>query len=66
MAMQQNKAQFYIACSQIQVTGGGSGNPGPLVAFPGAYKSSDPGILVNLNGLQPDGYKAPGPQVWTG
>ena len=30
-------AQFYISCSQIQVTGGGSGNPGPLVAIPGVY-----------------------------
>ncbi|KAJ7214393.1 glycosyl hydrolase family 61-domain-containing protein [Mycena pura] len=30
-------AQFYIACAQLQVTNGGSGTPGPLVAFPGAY-----------------------------
>ena len=66
MAMQPNKAQFYIACSQIQITGGGNGNPGPMVAFPGAYKSNDPGILVNLNGLSPDAYKPPGPQVWSG
>jgi hypothetical protein len=38
MAMQANKAQFYLACSQIKVTGGGNGIPGPLVAMPGAYK----------------------------
>ncbi|KAL8344087.1 hypothetical protein RB601_004553 [Gaeumannomyces tritici] len=66
MASQANKAQFYLACSQINVTGGGSGKPAPLVAFPGAYKSQDPGILVNLNNVasQPAGYVAPGPAVW--
>lgn len=34
MASQANKAQFYLACSQIKVTGGGSGSPGPLVQIP--------------------------------
>ncbi len=66
MAMQANKAQFYLACSQIQITGGGNGTPAPLVALPGAYKSSDPGILVNINAMQPDAYKPPGPAVWSG
>ncbi|KAH8816063.1 glycoside hydrolase [Xylogone sp. PMI_703] len=41
-------AQFYISCGQITVTGGGNGNPGPLVAFPGAYSATDPGILINI------------------
>ncbi|KAI1079011.1 glycoside hydrolase [Whalleya microplaca] len=66
MAMQSGKAQFYLACSQIQITGGGSGTPAPLVQFPGSYKSTDPGILVNLNSIQPDAYIPPGPDVWTG
>lgn len=66
MASQPNKAQFYLACSQIQVTGGGNGTPGPLVALPGAYSSNDPGILVNIYSIQPDSYKAPGPAVWSG
>ena len=66
LAMQSGGAQIYLACSQIKVTGGGSGTPGPLVAFPGAYKSSDPGILVDLGKIQPDQYQAPGPAVWTG
>ncbi|KAI0019483.1 glycoside hydrolase [Xylariomycetidae sp. FL0641] len=66
MAMQPNMAQFYLACSQIKVTGGGSGSPDPLVALPGAYKSSDPGILVNLGSIKPDAYVPPGPEVWTG
>jgi hypothetical protein len=65
-AMQANKAQFYLSCSQVNITGGGAGTPGPLVSLPGAYKSNDPGILVNLNGLGPDSYQAPGPAVWTG
>jgi hypothetical protein len=30
-------AQFYLACGQVNVTGGGSGTPGPLVAIPGVY-----------------------------
>jgi hypothetical protein len=64
MAMQANKAQFYISCSQIKITGGGSGTPGPLVSLPGAYKSNDPGILVNLGAIQPTAYTTPGPPVW--
>lgn len=64
MAMQPNQAQFYIACSQIEITGGGNGTPGPLVALPGAYKTDDPGILVDLTTLQPDQYQPPGPPVW--
>ncbi|KAJ7917190.1 glycosyl hydrolase family 61-domain-containing protein [Mycena leptocephala] len=39
-------AQFYIACAQVTVTNGGTGTPGPLVAFPGAY--TEPGILINM------------------
>lgn len=42
-------AQFYISCGQINITGGGSGEPGPLVEFPGAYDAADPGIQININ-----------------
>jgi hypothetical protein len=66
LAMQANKAQFYLACSQIKITGGGSGTPGPMVSFPGAYKSTDPGILVNLQTIKPEQYQPPGPAVWQG
>lgn len=41
-------AQFYLSCAQVTVTGGGSGTPSPLVSFPGAYSSSDPGIKINI------------------
>ncbi|KAF2741418.1 glycoside hydrolase [Polyplosphaeria fusca] len=64
-ASQAGGAQFYISCAQIKVTGGGSGTPGPLVSFPGAYSASDPGIKVNIySGAR--SYTPPGPKVWTG
>ncbi|KAJ4383857.1 hypothetical protein N0V86_000700 [Didymella sp. IMI 355093] len=59
-------AQFYLSCAQIKVQNGGSGSPGPLVSFPGAYKPSDAGILVNIYYPIPTNYKPPGPSVWKG
>ncbi|KAH6620310.1 fungal cellulose binding domain-containing protein [Boeremia exigua] len=59
-------AQFYISCAQIKVQNGGSGNPSPLVSFPGAYKASDAGILVGIYYPIPTNYKPPGPAVWSG
>ncbi|TFK99523.1 glycoside hydrolase family 61 protein A [Pterulicium gracile] len=61
-----NGAQFYISCAQINVTGGGSGTPGPLVAFPGAYSGNEPGILLNIYYPIPKTYIQPGPNVWRG
>jgi hypothetical protein len=40
-------AQFYPGCHQLEVTGSGSASPSSLVAFPGAYKGSDPGITYD-------------------
>ena len=59
-------AQLYISCAQLKVTGGGSGSPSPLVAFPGAYKASDPGLLINIYYPIPKSYTPPGPAVWSG
>ncbi|KAH7094183.1 glycoside hydrolase [Auriculariales sp. MPI-PUGE-AT-0066] len=59
-------AQLYIACAQVRVSGGGSGNPSPLVSFPGAYKATDPGILFQLYYPVPTSYTMPGPAVWRG
>ncbi|TFK43939.1 glycoside hydrolase [Crucibulum laeve] len=57
-------AQFYIGCAQAKITGGGSASP-PKITIPGTYKSSDPGITVNIyNNLQ--SYTAPGGAVWSG
>ncbi|KAI0663244.1 glycoside hydrolase [Cubamyces menziesii] len=64
VAMSYPGAQFYIGCAQVKITGGGSANP-PKIALPGAYKSTDPGITVNIyNNLQ--SYTAPGGPVWSG
>jgi hypothetical protein len=59
-------AQFYLSCAQIEVTNGGSGTPGPLVAFPGAYTGNEPGILINIYYPIPANYTQPGPPLWTG
>jgi hypothetical protein len=39
-------AQFYIACAQLNIVGGGSGSPSPKVAIPGVYTGYEPGILI--------------------
>ncbi|KAF8601099.1 glycoside hydrolase [Ceratobasidium sp. AG-I] len=59
-------AQFYPMCTQVNVTGSGTALPTTgLVAFPGAYSPTDPGILYNMYGGNPD-YPIPGPAVWQG
>jgi hypothetical protein len=58
--------QFYIACAQLRVTGGGSGHPAPLVSFPGAYKKQDPGVDFNMYASPVVAYQIPGPRVWKG
>ncbi|KAF2271080.1 hypothetical protein CC78DRAFT_563643 [Lojkania enalia] len=64
-ASNTNGAQFYISCAQIKVTGGGNGNPQPLVSFPGVYSANDPGIKVNIYSGATS-YTPPGPPVWSG
>jgi len=57
-------AQFYPSCIQIKVTGSGtSTGPSSKVAFPGAYKGSDPGIKYDA--YQATTYPIPGPAVFT-
>ncbi|KAF9880657.1 cellulose-growth-specific protein [Colletotrichum karsti] len=56
-------AQFYPGCHQLQVTGSGSKAGSPLVAFPGAYKATDPGITYDAYKAQT--YTIPGPAVFT-
>ncbi|KAJ7761682.1 glycosyl hydrolase family 61-domain-containing protein [Mycena metata] len=59
-------AQFYIACAQVEVTGGGTGDPGPLVAFPGAYTFLSVHYSINIYYPISTNYTQPGPPVWTG
>lgn len=63
-AGQSGGAQFYVTCFQLTVTGGGSAKPAG-VSLPGAYKASDPGILVNIHAAMSN-YVAPGPAVYSG
>lgn len=58
-------AQMYLSCAQVEVTGGGNGQPGPLVAFPGAYNANDPGLRWSYYPIATS-YTAPGPAVWNG
>ncbi|KAJ7131541.1 glycosyl hydrolase family 61-domain-containing protein [Mycena crocata] len=56
--------QFFLSCAQVEVTNGGTGTPGPLVSFPGAYTGNEPGILINIYFPIPTSYIQPGPPVW--
>ncbi|KAG8778765.1 Esterase/lipase/thioesterase [Serendipita sp. 397] len=60
-----NGAQFYPVCIHLTVTGGGSVSPSGL-AFPGAYKQNDPGILFNpyQGDAANQAYVAPGGAVY--
>lgn len=54
--------QFYVSCTQITVTGGGTGTPGPLVSIPGFISNTDPGYTANIyNNFK--NYTVPGPAV---
>jgi len=57
-------AQFYMECAQINVTGGSGSKSPATVSLPGAYKSSDPGITINIYQTL-SGYTIPGPSVFT-
>ncbi|KAI1391703.1 lytic polysaccharide monooxygenase [Hypoxylon trugodes] len=61
-AGQSGGAQFYMTCFQLTITGSGSAKPAG-VSLPGAYKASDPGILVNIHAALST-YVAPGPSVY--
>ncbi|KZV70368.1 lytic polysaccharide monooxygenase [Peniophora sp. CONT] len=59
-------AEFYPGCYQLEVTGSGTALPTEgLVSFPGAYTSSDAGIVFNIY-TDFDSYPIPGPAVWDG
>lgn len=54
--------QFYMSCAQVNVTGGGSTTPSPLVSIPGAFKANDPGYTANIYNGNAGSYVVPGPQ----
>ncbi|KAI0381026.1 glycoside hydrolase family 61 protein [Hypomontagnella monticulosa] len=58
-------AQF-ISCAQVHVSGGsGSAQPSNLVSFPGAYKATDPGLMINIYNNGGKAYQPAGPSVFT-
>lgn len=61
-ASRSQGAQFYPMCANIEITGGGNADP-KGVKFPGAYKTEDPGILIDIyNNFNK--YTIPGPSVY--
>ncbi|KAK3388020.1 glycoside hydrolase [Podospora didyma] len=62
----KKKAQFYIECFQLKVSGNGGGTPGPLAKIPGIYKQTDPGIAYDKWAAKPAAYVMPGPAAWDG
>ncbi|EIW74395.1 glycoside hydrolase family 61 protein [Coniophora puteana RWD-64-598 SS2] len=55
-------AQFYMSCYQLSVSGNGTDAP-DTVKIPGAYKATDPGLLINIY-QQLDNYTIPGPDPY--
>lgn len=53
-------AQLYLSCAQLSVSGGTGTYQPNLMAFPGAYKATDPGLLINIYYPIPKNYTAPG------
>ncbi|KAL2876986.1 hypothetical protein SGCOL_007820 [Colletotrichum sp. CLE4] len=60
----ENGAQYYMSCYQISVTGSGTAKPEGVV-FPGAYKATDPGLLINIYNTITS-YVIPGPALYEG
>jgi hypothetical protein len=58
-------AEFYPACSQLQVGGSGTGKPttSELVTFPGGYHDNDPGIYDPTVYNPGSNYTFPGPPI---
>jgi hypothetical protein len=59
-----NQPEHYVSCMQVKVENGGSGTPGPVVQFPGAYKDTDPYATFSIYGGSRD-FVFPGPAVWS-
>lgn len=61
-AMASGGAEFYPSCTQLKIGGSHTGTPNATVSFPGAYKDSDAGILVDVYDLV-GSYVFPGPAI---
>ncbi|KAF1921516.1 glycosyl hydrolase family 61-domain-containing protein [Ampelomyces quisqualis] len=63
-AHKPDKSQFYVACAQINVIGGGARVPGPTLKFPGGYQWNSTGVLIPQFWSLITNYTAPGPKLW--
>ncbi|KAJ7842637.1 glycoside hydrolase [Mycena olivaceomarginata] len=66
MAQSLGGAEFFPNCVQLTVTGTGSGAPTEkeITNFPGTYKPTGPGILVDVyTNFDGENYQFPGPPV---
>ncbi|KAF8602543.1 hypothetical protein BDV93DRAFT_494528 [Ceratobasidium sp. AG-I] len=68
---QSNTPQFYPECAQIKVTGSGTAFPTSeyLVSIPGAWKTSDPGVTIDIYSeaaKTQTTYVIPGPRIYPG
>lgn len=63
-AHKPDKAQFYVACAQINVQGTDAGVLGPSIKFPGGYQWNSTGILIPGFWSKITNYTAPGPALW--
>jgi cellulase len=55
-------AQYYMSCYQLHIEGSGSAAPSGAM-FPGAYSTTDPGLLINIYGPI-ENYVIPGPALY--
>jgi cellulase len=69
-AGQENGAQAYPQCINIEVTGSGSADPcsgdAECVAGTALYTAADEGIKYDIYGGDIASYPIPGPSVWSG
>ncbi|CAE6433770.1 unnamed protein product [Rhizoctonia solani] len=68
---QSNTPQFYPECAQLEVTGSGTAFPTSeyLVSIPGAWKTSDPGVTIDIYSdaaKTQTTYVIPGPRIYPG
>ena len=61
-AREEGECQFYMNCAQVNVIGDGTLEPTELVALPGAYSPTDPGVLWDSYTQDPLDYVMPGPR----